>query len=63
MLLVVLGAEVAAGEDEHHRVRALQLGEAAASLVLVGQLVVREDGTGDDVCAHGSLLASRVAAP
>src|SRR5262249_54719451 len=53
MLLVVLRAEVATREDDDHGIAALELAEAAARLGVIGELVVREGGSGDDVRAHG----------
>ena len=39
MLLVLLGTEVPAGEDQDHRVDALQLAQVVAPLVGIGELV------------------------
>jgi hypothetical protein len=57
MLLVVLGAEVAARQDQDHRVAALQLAEAPSGAGVVGQLVVGEPSPGDDVTAHRMVLS------
>jgi hypothetical protein len=51
-LTAVLGSITAAAQDENHRVVALQLGELPAFCGVVGQLVIWEDGSGNDVCAH-----------
>jgi len=51
-LPAVLGSITAAAQDENHRVVALQLGELPAFRRVVGQLVIREDGSGNDVSAH-----------
>jgi hypothetical protein len=51
-LPAVLGSIAAAAQDEDHRILALQLGELPAFGGVVGQLVVREDRSGNDVSAH-----------
>jgi len=53
VLLVVLRAEVTAGQQQDHRVDPLQFAQRAPGLGVVGQLVVGEDPAGDDVSAHG----------
>src|ERR1700722_3249567 len=49
VLLVVFGAEVAAGQEQDHRVDALQLAQLAPRLGVVGELVVREHPARHDV--------------
>ncbi len=44
VLLMVLGAEVASGQDKDHRTIALELAEGAPLAGVVGQLVVGEPG-------------------
>jgi hypothetical protein len=51
-LPAVLGSIAAAAQDEDHRILALELGELPASGGVVGQLVIGEDGSGNDVSAH-----------
>jgi hypothetical protein len=51
-LPAVLRSITAAAQDEDHRILALQLGELPAFGGLVGQLVIGEDGSGNDVSAH-----------
>jgi hypothetical protein len=60
VLLVLLGAVVAAREQEDQRVAALELAEPANGGSVVGQRVIREDAAGDDVGTHG-MTASHVA--
>ena len=54
MLLVLLGAVVAAREREDQRVVALQLAEPPHGVRVVGQLVVGKDASGHDVGTYGS---------
>jgi hypothetical protein len=53
VLLVVLGAEAAAGEHQDHRVDPLQFAQPPPGLGVVGQLVVGKDPARCDVSAHG----------
>ena len=55
MLLVVLGAEVAAGEHQDHRVVPLEIAQTPPSLGVVGQLVVGKGPARNDVGAHAVL--------
>src|SRR6185437_13253445 len=48
-------AEVPAREQEDHRIATLEFTEPAARLGMVGQLVVGEDGSRDDVRTHTGL--------
>ena len=52
MLLVLLRAVVAAREREDHRIAALDVAELTDGAGVVGQRVVREDASRDDVGAH-----------
>ena len=54
----VLGAESAAAEDEHHRMRALQLGEPAVFRRVVGKFVVGENGPWYNVGSHTKLSST-----
>ena len=49
VLLVIFGAVVSSRKDQDHRVVALQLAETAACSRVVGQLIVRKTGTGNDI--------------
>ena len=51
-LAAVLGSITAAAQHQNHRIVALQLGELPAFCGVVGQLVIRKDGSGNDVSAH-----------
>jgi hypothetical protein len=53
VLLVLLGAVVAAREREDEGIVALELTQPAGDVRVVGQLVVRERAAGEDVGAHG----------
>jgi len=53
-LPAVLGSITAAAQDEDHRILSLQLGELPAFRGVVGQLVIGEDGSRNDVSAHSS---------
>src|SRR4051812_29303315 len=57
VLLVLLGAVVAAREREDQRIVALELAEPARRSRVIGQLVVREHAAGCDVGAHQSTSA------
>src|SRR4029453_13964442 len=56
MLLVLLGAVVPTGKNEHERVAALQLAGAAPPSGGGGQGIVREDAARNDVGTHGPTL-------
>jgi len=56
VLLVILGAEAAAGEQQNHRVDTLQLAQPPPGPGVIGQLVVGECPAGHDIGAHGLLL-------
>jgi hypothetical protein len=51
-LSAILGAEATAADDEHHRMRALQLGELPVFCRVVGKLVVGENGPRNDIRSH-----------
>jgi hypothetical protein len=51
-LSAVLGAEAAAAEDEHHRMRALQLGKLPAFRRVVGKFVIGKSGPWNDIRSH-----------
>src|SRR5262252_369026 len=53
VLVVFLGAVVAAGQGQDHRVAALQFAERADGAGVVGQRVVGEGAAGGDVRTHG----------
>src|SRR3954452_21646618 len=57
VLLVLLGAVVAAREREDQGIVALQLAEPARDVLVIGQLVIGERGAGDDVGAHDGCLS------
>ena len=57
VLLVLLGAVVAAREREDQGVVALDLAELSRNVLVIGQLVVGEGAAGDDVAAHDLLLS------
>src|SRR5215213_8387373 len=52
VLPAIPGAEATAAEDERHRVLPLQVGEFSAFRGVVGKLVVREDGSRNNVGSH-----------
>jgi hypothetical protein len=51
-LAPILGSVTAAAQDEHHRIRSLELGELPARRGVVGKLIVGEHSPRDDVRSH-----------
>ena len=56
VLPAVLGTEAAAAEHENHRMLPLHFGKPPALAGMVGKLIIREDGSWDDVGSHGEIL-------